>query len=142
MSDGGEWIRGRGLGRERLAAYLADYLTELGYTVEREEIAEPPSSVVRAELKRMNPAVPGAMRQLQVRFTPTSGGTAASWESPREVLPAEHARVDRFIRELLLHLERTVRTESHGTANLQPVPSARLPWTPSTPGPRGPSAAL
>jgi hypothetical protein len=142
MSVGGEWIRGRGLGRERLAAYLADYLTELGYTVEREEVAEPASSLVRAELKKMNPAVPGAMRQLQVRFTPTSGGTAASWESPTEVSPAEHARVDRFVRELLLHLERTVRTESHGTANLQSIPSARLPWSPSRPAPSGPSAVL
>jgi hypothetical protein len=142
MSDGGDWIRGRGLGRERLAAYLADYLTELGYTVEREEIAEPASSLVRAELKKMNPAVPGAMRTVRVRFTPTSGGTAARWESPTEVAAEERARVDRFLRELLLHLERTVRTESHGTAKLQSAPTPHLPWSPPTAGAPAPGTSL
>jgi hypothetical protein len=142
MSEAGEWIRGRGLGRERLAAYLAEYLTGLGYAVEREEVAEPAASLISAELKRMNPAVPPAMRVLRVRFTPTSGGTAAAWEAPTEVSAAERGRVDRFLRELLLHLERTVRTESHGTAKLQEVPAARLPWAAPTDAAPRPSVSL
>jgi hypothetical protein len=142
MSETGEWIRGRGLSRERLAQYLADYLQELGYTVEREEVTDPAASLLRAELKRMNPAVPGAMHTLQLRFTPTSVGTAAAWEVPTEVDVGERGRVDRFLRELLLHLERKVRTESHGTAKLQEVPTPRLPWSaPSNAAPR-PSVAL
>ena len=123
-----EWIRARGLGRERLASYLADYLAELGYVVDRNEVAEPAASVVAGELRRMNPAVPSAMHSLRMRFVPTSGGAAGAWEAPIEVPATERAQVDRFLRELILHLERTVRTESHGTAKLQTAPGARLPW--------------
>jgi hypothetical protein len=132
MSEPTEWLRARGVGRERIAAYLADYLTGLGYVVERQETEEPARSVVSGELKRMNPAVPSAMHKLRLAFVPTSGGAAGSWEDPTEVPSGEAIAVDRFLRELLLHLERTVRTESHGTAKVQTAPGARLPWQPAT----------
>ncbi len=147
MSEHAEWIRARGIGRERFAAYLADYLTEQGYVVEREEIADPASSVVRGELKRMNPAVPGSLKRVTIRFSPTSGGAAGAWEAPVEVVDTERTATDRFVRELILHLERTVRTESHGTAKVQLVPTSRLPWqapaatAPSGPIPRGDRAS-
>ena len=136
-----EWIRARGLGRERLATYLADYLTELGYSVDRSDVAEPAVSFVAGALKRMNPAVPSAMRSVRVRFVPTSGGTAGTWEAPSEVPVGERAQVDRFIRELILHLERTVRTESHGTAKLQTTPGAHLPWEAPSNGTGAPSTS-
>ncbi len=139
MADDLEWLRARGIGRERLAAYLADYLTGLGYAVERPDTAEPAVSVVSGELRRMNPAVPTAMKNLRLSFTPTSGGAAGCWEEPRTVPEGQRAQVDRFVRELLLHLERAVRTESHGAAKLQAATPARLPWTD---GYRRPSASL
>jgi hypothetical protein len=128
MSENHEWLRARGLGRERLATYLAEYLADLGYVVERTESAEPAVTTVAGELKRLNPAVPSGMRALRVRFTPTSGGTAAAWEAPSEIPMGERPSVDRFLRELLLHLERTVRTESHGTAKVSTAPTFRYPW--------------
>src|SRR5215472_736889 len=99
MSEHAEWIRARGIGRERFAAYFADYLTELGYAVDRKEEEEPASSVVSGELKKMNPAVPAALRTIQVRFTPTSGGAAAQWERPSEGASTEKGSMDRFVRE-------------------------------------------
>ncbi|HEV2316786.1 MAG TPA: hypothetical protein VGV89_04335 [Thermoplasmata archaeon] len=141
MSEGAEWLRARGLGRERLAAYLAEYLTELGFVVEKSESTEPAVSVVSGELKRMNPAVPDGMRTIRVRFVPTSGGTAGSWELPQGVPEQERARVDRFLRELVLHLERTVRTESHGTAKVQIAPPGHLPWDGPRPVDAAPSAS-
>ncbi len=138
MSEHAEWIRARGIGRERFAAYFADYLTEQGYAVDRSEVEEPASSLVAGELKRMNPAVPASLRSIRVRFTPTSGGAAALWEHPVEAASGEKGSMDRFVRELVLHLERTVRTESHGTAKVQPVPGARLPWEAGVPIARAP----
>lgn len=144
MNNSDEWVRARGLGRERLAGYLADYLSELGYLVQREELGTPATSMVSAELKRLNPAVPKALAAIRLRFMPTSGGAAGQWESPTSIPVEERPGVDRFLRELLLHLERTVRTESHGTAKLQVVAGGRLPWenggaeTGSTPSPPAP----
>ncbi|MHB8351389.1 MAG: hypothetical protein ACYDFT_01650 [Thermoplasmata archaeon] len=135
MAEGSEWIRARGLGRERMASYLAEYLTGLGYTVERTDSTEPAASVVAGELKRMNPAVPPVMARLRVRFLPTSGGAAAHWESPREIPTAQRSSADRFLREMTLHLERTVQTESHGTAKVQAPLSGRLPWDSAETGP-------
>ena len=135
MSANGEWIRARGLGRERLASYLAEYLVELGYAVERAEVADPAASVVAGTLKRMNPAVPVGLTHVRLKFTPTSGGAAGSWETPSNLPADQKARADRFVRELVMHLERAVRTESHGTAKLQSVPGARLPWDDAGPSP-------
>ncbi|MGI0052694.1 MAG: hypothetical protein ACREC5_02385 [Thermoplasmata archaeon] len=131
MAEGAEWIRALGLGRERIATYLADYLTGLGFTVERSDQSEPAASVVAAELNRMNPAVPETMRRIRVRFSPTSGGAAARWESPLSVPTEQRSAADRFVREMTLHLERTARTESHGTAKVMGPISGRPPWDPA-----------
>ncbi len=128
MAEGNEWIRARGLGRERLATYLAEYLTGLGYRVERSEATEPAASVVAGELARRNPAVPPVLGALRVRFLPTSGGAAALWEAPRAIPAGQRSAADRFLREMTLHLERRVQTESHGTAKVQGSFSGRLPW--------------
>jgi hypothetical protein len=128
MTGSTDWIRARGLSRERLGTYLADYLTELGYAVERTELAEENATEIAGALKRMNPAVPSSLRTLRIRFTPTSGGAAGAWEEPSRLEASERSQVDRFLAELILHLERTVRTESHGTAKLAVVSGSALPW--------------
>jgi len=129
MGEGnGDWLRVRGIGRERFAAYLADYLGTIGYTVERSEGAEGSESRVRGHLDRMNPAVPPAAASLEFRFYPTSGGAAVVWESPVEVPSAERARMDRLVRELSSHLERAIATESHATAKVVRPAEPRLPW--------------
>ncbi|MFZ3355587.1 MAG: hypothetical protein WA549_02370 [Thermoplasmata archaeon] len=124
----GDWLRVRGIGRERFAGYLADYLGGLGYTVERSESAEPSESRISARLTKMNPAVPGAAQDVRFRFYPTSGGAALVFEAPTEVPEADRARMDRWVRELVLHLERAISTESHATAKVTRAPDARLPW--------------
>ncbi len=124
----GEWLRVRGIGRERFAGYLADYLGALGYTVERTESAEPSESRVSAKLTRMNPAVPAAAQDVRFRFYPTSGGAALVFEAPTEVPDVDRPRMDRWVRELVLHLERAISTESHATAKVTKAPDARLPW--------------
>jgi len=129
MAEGnGDWLRVRGIGRERFAAYLADYLTSLGFTVERTDSNEPAESRVRGQLTRMNPAVPPAGAQLAFRLYPTSGGAALVWEAPTEVPAADKARMDRMVREMSSHLERAVATESHATAKVVIPTEARLPW--------------
>ncbi len=129
MAEGnGDWLRVRGIGRERFATYLADYLTSIGYTVERSETAEPAESRVRGTLARMNPAVPPVGAALAFRFYPTSGGAGLVWEAPTEVPADQRARMDRFVRELSSHLERAVATESHATAKVIVPSETRLPW--------------
>jgi hypothetical protein len=130
MAEGnGDWLRVRGIGRERFAGYLADYLATLGYTVEREESTEPPLSRVRGRLERMNPAVPPAAAALAFRLYPTSGGAAIVWEVPLEMPPEERPRMDRLVREIVSHLERAIATESHATAKVVKPSDSRLPWT-------------
>jgi hypothetical protein len=126
----GDWLRVRGIGRERFAGYLADYLSTLGYTVEREESAEPSISRVRGRLERMNPAVPPGASSVEFRLYPTSGGAAVVWETPVELPTEELARMDRFVREITSHLERAVATESHATAKVVRPAEPRLPWVP------------
>jgi hypothetical protein len=123
-----EWLRVRGIGRERFAGTLADYLGAIGYTVERSESTEPAETRLSARLTRSNPAVPASAHALAFRLYPTSGGAALAWVSPTEVVAAERARFDRLVRELVAHLERTVLTESHATAKVSRAPDARLPW--------------
>ncbi len=127
-SEDGDWLRVRGIGRERFAGYLGDYLATLGYTVEREEVADPATSRVRGRLERMNPAVPPSASSVEFRFYPTSGGAAAVWESPTSVPPDETPRMDRLVRELTSHLERAIATESHATAKVVRPSSPRYPW--------------
>jgi len=130
MGEGnGDWLRVRGIGRERFAAYLADYLATIGYTVERSETAEPMESWVKGRLERMNPAVPPAAAALEFRFYPTSGGAALVWQAPTEVPVEQRARMDRLVREISSHLERAIATESHATAKVVRPTESRLPWS-------------
>jgi hypothetical protein len=128
MAEGSEFLRVRGIGRERFASYLADFLTENGYTVERSEVADPAESRVSAELTRLNPAVPDGGRSLAFRFYPTSGGAAMSWTQPTSMPESDRARMDRLVRELVAHLERVISTESHATAKVTRSSAAVLPW--------------
>jgi len=131
MAEGnGDWLRVRGIGRERFGGYLADYLTSLGYAVERTETTEPAESRVKGRLERMNPAVPPSAKELEFRFYPTSGGAALVWETPTAIPAEELARMDRLVREMTAHLERTVATESHATAKVVRPSDPRLPWVP------------
>jgi len=133
----GDWLRVRGIGRERFASYLADYLGTLGYAVERSEVAEPSESRVKGRLDRMNPAVPPAASALEFRFYPTAGGAALVWEAPTHVPADQRARMDRLVREISSHLERAIATESHATAKVVRPAEPRLPW--ANGGPNGAS---
>jgi hypothetical protein len=129
MGDGnGDWLRVRGIGRERFAGYLAEYLATLGYAVSREESAERNESRVAGRLERPNPAVPGAAGFLAFRFYPTSGGAAVVWEEPGTMPAEERGRMDRLVREISSHLERAISTESHATAKVIRPSTSRLPW--------------
>ncbi len=128
MSENVDWLRARGIGRERFAGYVVEYLGALGYTVERTESTEPMESRVTAHLQKMNPSIPPSASELEFRLYPTSGGAALIWEAPRAVAPEDPARMDRFVREIALHLERSVATESHATAKVVRPAEPRLPW--------------
>jgi hypothetical protein len=116
------------MGRERFAGYLADYLTALGYLVERTESTDPAESRVAAKLEKMNPAIPASASELRFRLTPTSGGAAVVWEAPVAVPESDRPRLDRMVREFVAHLERAVSTESHATAKVVPPPKPHVPW--------------
>lgn len=126
--NNGDWLRARGIGRERFAGYLAEYLGTIGYTVERTDSTDPSLSRVRGRLERMNPAVPPVAKELTFRLYPTSGGAALVWETPVEIPPAERPRMDRLVAEISSHLIRTVATESHATAKILMPADSRLPW--------------
>jgi hypothetical protein len=128
----GDWLRVRGIGRERFAGYLADYLGTLGYTVERSESTDPVESRLKGRLDRMNPAVPPAANALEFRFYPTSGGAAVVWEVPTDVPSADRSRMDRLMREIQAHLERIVHSETHATAKVVRPVESRLPWSAAT----------
>ncbi|HXW67614.1 MAG TPA: hypothetical protein VEL82_07060 [Thermoplasmata archaeon] len=124
----GDWLRARGIGRERLAGVLADYLGTIGYSVERSDTTEPSLSRVKGRLERMNPAVPPVASELAFRLYPTSGGAALVWETPTEIPGEQRARMDRLVAEISSHLVRTVATESHATAKVSAPADSRLPW--------------
>ncbi len=128
MNGNTEWLRGRGIGRERFAGYLADYLTELGYEVARAEETEPPRSRVAAHLAKMNPSIPTSAKELSFTFYPTSGGCGAAWDAPRALVAGDEGRMDRFVRELTTHLERVIATESHMASKVVRPPVSQLPW--------------
>ena len=130
MGEGnGDWLRVRGIGRERFAGYLAEYLETIGYSVERSESAEPVESRVAGHLSRMNPAVPPSANTLAFRFYPTSGGAALVWTAPTEVPDPDRSRMDRLVREIQTHLERVVHSESHATAKVLRPTESHLPWS-------------
>ena len=129
MGDGnGDWLRVRGIGRERFAGYLAEYLATLGYAVSRDDNADRNESRITGRLERPNPAVPAAAASIAFRFYPTSGGAAVVWEAPGELPAAERGRMDRLVREISSHLERAISTESHATAKVVRPATSRLPW--------------
>jgi len=128
----GDWLRVRGIGRERFATYLSEYLGTIGYTVERTEGSEPIESRVKGRLERMNPALPPAASALEFRLYPTSGGAALVWQAPTEVPAEERQRMDRLVREISSHLERAIATESHATAKVVRPAESRLPWVAPT----------
>lgn len=136
----GDWLRARGIGRERFAGYLADYLGTIGYAVERSETTEPSLSRLRGRLEKMNPAVPPVAKELSFRLYPTSGGAALVWETPLEIPADERARMDRLVAEISSHLIRAVATESHATAKIVTPSDSRLPWH-SNGGTAAPAAA-
>ena len=129
VSEGnGDWLRVRGIGRERFAGYLADYLGTLGYAVRREELPEKNESRLFAQLDKPNPAVPEAAGSVAFRFYPTSGGAAVVWEAPSALPSGQAGRMDRLVREISSHLERAISTESHATAKVVRPSTPRLPW--------------
>lgn len=129
--ENGDWLRARGIGRERFATYLADFLATLGYAVDRAETVEPAESRVRGRLERMNPAVPAGASELSFRFYPTSGGAACVWEAPTALPPDQRSRMDRLVREMTSHLERAIATESHATAKVIRPATSHFPWEPA-----------
>jgi hypothetical protein len=137
---GSDWLRARGIGRERFAGYLADYLTTIGYAVERTDTVEPSVSRVTGRLEKMNPAVPPIAKELAFRFYPTSGGAALVWELPTEIPPDQKSRMDRLVVEISSHLVRAVATESHATAKVTAPTDSRLPWQGPNGGAAPPSA--
>ena len=138
MSANGDWLRSRGIGRERFAGYVSDYLATLGFAVERNEVLDPAETHLTARLTRMNPSVPPSAQELRFRLYPTSGGAAVVWEGPVSVAPADQGRMDRLVREITTHLERAVATESHATAKVVRPPTPHLPWETPTATPVSP----
>ena len=128
MSENVDWLRARGIGRERFAGYIIEDLGTLGYTIERTETTEPMESHLTAHLSKQNPSIPPSASDLVFRLYPTSGGAALIWEAPRAVAPEDRAGMDRFVREISLHLERSIATESHATAKVVRPAESRLPW--------------
>jgi hypothetical protein len=126
-----DWVRGRGIGRERLAGHIGDFLSGYGFKIDRSESTDPPESRVRAELLKMNPSVPESGREF--RLYPNSGGCAIEWVSPLEIPAPDRSRFDRLARELQQYLERIVSTESHGTAKISTPPGGRRPWDGAAP---------
>ncbi|MGP8072899.1 MAG: hypothetical protein ACLPZM_07205 [Thermoplasmata archaeon] len=129
VEGNGDWLRARGIGRERFAGYLAEYLGSIGYRVERSELTEPMETHVTGQLEKMSPSVPPAAHTLAFRLYPTSGGAAVVWKAPTEVPADQKPRMDRLVREMESHLERAVHTESHATAKVVRPTTPHLPWT-------------
>ncbi|HZY71396.1 MAG TPA: hypothetical protein VFF67_10530 [Thermoplasmata archaeon] len=123
-----DWARVRGIGRERFASHIAEYLTSAGFAVERTESTDPSESGVLARLNRMNPAVPDGGKEIAFHVYPTSGGSAATWDRPESITEPDRPRMIRFARELFAHVERSVLTETHGTSKVTRAPGSQLPW--------------
>ncbi|MCI4337039.1 MAG: hypothetical protein L3K17_07610 [Thermoplasmata archaeon] len=128
MAETSDWLRVRGMGRERFASYVAGFLTESGFTVERTDSTDPVESRLIARLQRPHPAVPASAGTLRFRVYPTGGGAAVVWIEPATVESADRPRLDRFVREFVAHLQRSISTESHASAKVTAVPDAHLPW--------------
>jgi len=137
VEGNGDWLRARGIGRERFAGYLTEYLGSIGYRVERSEVTEPMETRITGELEKTSPSVPPAAHTLTFRLYPTSGGAAVVWQAPTEVPPDQKPRMDRLVREMESHLERAVHTESHATAKVVRPSAPHLPWSTPAGAPSG-----
>lgn len=131
MTNNGEWLRGRGIGRERFATYLGDYLATLGFEVRKTEVAEPAHTELSATLARMNPSIPSSAKELTFELFPSSGGATLYWKGPAQIEANEAGRMDRFVREISTHLERVIATESHLASRVIKPPVVHLPWEPA-----------
>lgn len=130
------WIRVRGVGRERLARFVAEFLTGAGYHVEEtnDANASTPTSHLVADLTRPNPAVPSSLRHLEFRTSPTAGGSLLRWEAPLSLEhEAERPRALRLATELSSNLEQRVALESRGTGKTSRE-RAQPPFVPVGPG--------
>jgi hypothetical protein len=139
--EGNDWLRVRGVGRERLGRYLAEFLEESGYAVtELEEPLGPtPSFKVTATLRRPHHAIPPALGTITVRFLPTAGGCQAVWEGPVATLAgSDRARAERFVAEILARLDQRVATETRGTSRLVRERPGTPPFLPPAPSPAAP----
>lgn len=132
-----EWLRAQGLGRERLATYVAEYLRGRGYAVEI--IEDGGTSRLSAHVERPHPSVPPALADLRFSLVPSAGGSILSWDAPETVPSSELPRADRLAHELEQHLIRIASTQSHGVARLRPSLNAAAPWR--RPRPDAPSAS-
>ncbi len=140
--EGNDWLRVRGVGRERLGRYLAEFLGESGYAVTEgeEPVAEGPSFKVSGTLKHPHHAIPPALTSLTVRFLPTSGGCQAVWEAPVDPVEGpDRARAERFVAEILARLDQRVATETRGTSRLVREHPGIPPFLPAAPGNASPA---
>lgn len=129
------WLRVRGIGRERLARYVAEFLTGAGFKVEEKADGTGPgvTSMVVATLSKPNPAVPSSFAKLEFRTSPTAGGSLLRWEFPLTLAQeSEKSRALRFATELSSNLEQRVALESRGQAKVT-RDSPNPPFLPATP---------
>lgn len=134
------WLRVRGIGRERLARYVTEFLSGAGYRVEErtEPMGAQPSSLVLADLARPNPAVPASFAHLEFRSSPTAGGSMLRWELPTSIAnESERSRALRFATELSSSIEQKVALESRSAGRVtkdHPLPPPLMPAGPTSEG--------
>jgi hypothetical protein len=140
------WLRVRGIGRERLARYVAEFLSGAGFRVEErtDGTGAAVTSTVHGTLAKPNPAVPTSFAHLEFRTSPTAGGALLRWEAPTSLAQeSEKSRALRFATELSSNLEQRVALESRGQGKVtrdQPQPPF-LPAPSPSPAPAPGTAA-
>lgn len=142
------WLRVRGIGRERLARYVSEFLTGAGYRVEESADLQggQPTSHLVADIARPNPAVPSSFNHLEFRTSPTTAGSALGWEEPRALAnDTERSRALRFATELLSNIEQRVALESRSPGRVTkegtlPPPLAPVKTEGTTPGEAPPTS--
>ncbi|MDE1881441.1 MAG: hypothetical protein KGI89_12945 [Euryarchaeota archaeon] len=145
----------RGIGRERLARYVSEFLSGAGYRVEEknELLGGQPASRLVADLARPNPAVPSSFTHLEFLASPTAAGSSLRWEVPSKLAhESERSRAQRLATELLSNLEQRVALESRSAGRITkesavPPPlltsgaSAAVPASSRGPGAAGPRSS-
>ena len=132
MAAESEWLRVRGIGRERFAGNLADYLTGIGYTVERTRVDRTArrASLV-AQLTRMNPAVPEERARAALPPLPDQRRRRGRLGGAAEVPGADRRRLDRMVREIYGRTSSARSSRRATRRRRSPPPQARLPWGPA-----------